>query len=102
MKLIRLSSSLREYAPLITASDESSVSFYFHFQVNWHSFHKNIVQHTVFNIDNNQKCFLSSNQHIRMYFWRSCDTEDWSNDAIACYLWPFSKSKIYRKKSTIN
>ncbi len=33
---------------------------------------------TVFNIDNNHTCFLS-----RYYydFCRSCDTEDWSNDA---------------------
>ncbi len=35
---------------------------------------------TIFNIDNNQKCFLSSNQHIRMISEGSCDTEDWSND----------------------
>jgi len=34
---------------------------------------------TVFNIDNNQKCFFQAgNQHIRMI---SCDTVDWSNDA---------------------
>ncbi len=31
----------------------------------------------VFNIDNNQKCFLGSKSD----FWRSCDTEDWSKDA---------------------
>ncbi len=36
---------------------------------------------TVFNIDNNNKCFLASNQHIRMVSEGSCDTEDWSNDA---------------------
>ncbi len=38
---------------------------------------------TVLNIDddNNQKCFLSSNQYIRMISEGSCDTEDWSNDA---------------------
>ncbi len=35
---------------------------------------------TVFNIDNNQKCFLSS-KSAYYDFWRSCDTEDWSNDA---------------------
>ncbi len=37
-----------------------------------------IVQH---NIDNNQKCFLSSKSAYYYDFWRSCDTEDWSNDA---------------------
>ncbi len=36
---------------------------------------------TVFNIDNNQKCFLSSKSVYYYDFWRSCDTEDWSNDA---------------------
>ncbi len=34
-----------------------------------------------FNIDNNQKCFLSSKSVYYYDFWRSCDTEDWSNDA---------------------
>ncbi len=42
------------------------------------SFHKNI---NVFNIDNNQKCLLSSKSAYYYDFWRSCDTEDWSNDA---------------------
>ncbi len=36
---------------------------------------------TVFNIFNNQKCFLSSKSVYYYDFWRSCDTEDWSNDA---------------------
>ncbi len=38
---------------------------------------------TVFNIDHNEKCFVSwaANQHIRMISEGSCDTEDWSNDA---------------------
>ncbi len=36
---------------------------------------------TVFNIDNNQKCVLSSKSAYYYDFWRSCDTEDWSNDA---------------------
>ncbi len=36
---------------------------------------------TVFIIDNNQKCFLSSKSAYENDFWRSCDTEDWSNDA---------------------
>ncbi len=34
-----------------------------------------------FNIDNNQKCFLSSKSAYYNDFWRSCDTEDWRNDA---------------------
>ncbi len=34
-----------------------------------------------FNIDNNQKCFLSSKSAYYYDFWRSCDTEDWSNNA---------------------
>ncbi len=36
---------------------------------------------TVFNIDNNQKCLLSSKSVYYYDFWRLCDTEDWSNDA---------------------
>ncbi len=36
---------------------------------------------TVSNIDNNQKYFLSSKSAYYYDFWRSCDTEDWSNDA---------------------
>ncbi len=36
---------------------------------------------TVFNIDNNHKCFLSSKSVYYYDFWRSCDSEDWSNDA---------------------
>ncbi len=39
-----------------------------------HGFHKNI---NVFNIDN----FLSSKSAYYYDFWRSCDTEDCSNDA---------------------
>ncbi len=51
-----------------------------------HSFHKNIVQHNFIknffiNIDNNQKCFSSSKSVYYYDFWRSCDSEDWSNDA---------------------
>ncbi len=42
------------------------------------SFHKNIQNH---NINNNQKCFLSSKSAYYYDFWWSCDTEDWSNDA---------------------
>ncbi len=36
---------------------------------------------TVFNINNHQKCFLSSKSVYYYDFWRSCDTEDCSNDA---------------------
>ncbi len=36
---------------------------------------------TVFKIDNNQKWFLSSKSAYYHDFWRSCDTEDWRNDA---------------------
>ncbi len=37
---------------------------------------------TVLNIhNNNQKCFLSSKSAYYNDFWRSCDTEDCSNDA---------------------
>ncbi len=36
---------------------------------------------TLFNIDNNQKCFLSSKSAYYYDFWRSCDTEDCSNYA---------------------
>ncbi len=38
-------------------------------------FHKNIVQHNCF------QRFLSSKSAYYNDFWRSCDTEDWSNDA---------------------
>ncbi len=36
---------------------------------------------TVFNINNNQKRFLSRKSAYYYDFWRSCDPEDWSNDA---------------------
>ncbi len=36
---------------------------------------------TVLNFDINQKLFLSSKSVYYYDFWRSCDTEDWSNDA---------------------
>ncbi len=36
---------------------------------------------TVFNIDNNNTCFLSTKSVYDNDFWRSCDTEDWRNDA---------------------
>ncbi len=35
---------------------------------------------TFFNIDNNQKCFLSSKSAYYYDFWRSCGTGDWSNN----------------------
>ncbi len=37
---------------------------------------------TVLNIDDNsKKCFLNSKSAYQNDFWRSCETEDWSNDA---------------------
>ncbi len=36
---------------------------------------------TIFNLDNNKKCFLRSKSEYRMISEGSCDTEDWSNDA---------------------
>ncbi len=42
---------------------------------------KILFRTTVFNIDNNQKYLLSSKSAYYYDFWRSCDTEDWSNDA---------------------
>ncbi len=43
---------------------------------------QNTKQKTIaFNIANNQKCFLSSKSAYYSDFWRSCDTEDWRNDA---------------------
>ncbi len=43
----------------------------------------NIFVETFSNIDNKNKCFLSSRSAYENDFWRimSCDTEDWSNDA---------------------
>jgi len=36
---------------------------------------------TVFNIDNNNKCFLDHQILTLLISGGSCDTEDWSNDA---------------------
>ncbi len=48
----------------------------------YHSLHKKYSAPQLgFNIDNNQKCFLRSKSAYYYDFWRSCDTEDWSNDA---------------------
>ncbi len=36
----------------------------------------------------NKKCFLSSKSEYQNDFWRSCDTEDWSDDVentAACH-----------------
>ncbi len=43
-------------------------------------FHKT-MKNDCFQHFNNQKCFLSSKSVYYNDFWRSCDTEDWSNDA---------------------
>ncbi len=40
-----------------------------------------ILCSSVGNIDNNQNFLLSSKSAYYYDFWRSCDTEDWSNDA---------------------
>ncbi len=45
--------------------------------------------------DNNQKCFLSSKSVYYNDFWRSCDTEDWSNDAENTAL--YHKNKLHLK-----
>ncbi len=39
----------------------------------------------VFNIANNQKCFLSSKSAHFYDFWRPCDTEDWSYDDVIIF-----------------
>ncbi len=44
----------------------------------YHVFHKIL---TIFNTDNNEKYFLSSKSAYYYDFWRSCDTDDCSNDA---------------------
>ncbi len=45
---------------------------------------------TVFNIDNNQ--FLDHKSAYYYDFWRSCDTEDWSNDAEKCTAYSLTHS----------
>ncbi len=55
----------------------SLLSLYFFFL----TYHNLWLCITIFNIDNNQKCFMSSKSEYYYGFWRSCDTEDWSNDA---------------------
>ncbi len=57
---------------------------------------------TVFNIDNNQKCFLSSKSAYYYDFWR--DTEDWSNDAENTALFTginYILTEIHIKKTVI-
>ncbi len=50
---------------------------------------------TVFNIDDN-KCFLSRKSAYYNDFWRSRDTEDWSNDAENSAL--HHSNKLYLEK----
>ncbi len=60
---------------------------------------------TVFNIDNNQKCFLSSKSAYYYDFWRSCDTEDCSNDAENTALITeinYSLTDIHIEKAFLN
>jgi len=53
---------------------------------------------TVFNIDNNKKCFTKS-----LYYKGSCDTEDWSNDAesSALHHWNKLHFKMLKWKTVI-
>ncbi len=74
----------------------------------YHGLHKNIKEilkyWTVFSIDNNNNKyynFLTANQHIRMISERSCDTEDWSNDAentALILLEGITKYRILKRK----
>ncbi len=45
----------------------------------YNSLLKILSRKIILNID--EKCFLSSKSAYHNDFWRSCDTEDWSNDA---------------------
>ncbi len=59
---------------------------------------------SVFNIDYNQKCFLSSKSVYYNYFWRSCDTEDWRNDAENTAAYHINKlhiKYIFKEKAVI-
>ncbi len=68
----------------------------------FHGFTKILSCTTVFNIGNNIIIiiiyfilFFAANQHIRLISERSCDTEDWSNDAENCAL--HHRNKLYFK-----
>ncbi len=59
---------------------------------------------SVFNVDNNQKCLLSSKSVYYYDFWRSCDTEDWSNDvenSAAHHRNKLHIKYIFKEKSVI-
>ncbi len=47
----------------------------------YHNLHKKYVTAKIMFSMLFQKCFLSSKSAHDNDFWRSCDTEDWSNDA---------------------
>ncbi len=47
----------------------------------YHVFHNNIKQHNCFQHWLNNNVSWAIHKHIRMISERSCDTEDWSNDA---------------------
>jgi len=50
----------------------------------------------VFNVDNNKKCFLTVNHHIRLISEGSCDPEDWKpNDADLIVLREFPGEKDF-------
>ncbi len=56
---------------------------------------------TIFNIDNNNNNSWSPNQHIRMIPEVSCDTEDWSNDAVNLALHHSNKLHFKLKQKTV-
>ncbi len=74
----------------------------------YHSCHKHIKQHNLFNsfnIDNFTKEIII-NVSWAVYqtdFWRSCDTEDWSNDAESSALDLRNKLhlKVYSNRKVI-
>ncbi len=49
-------------------------------KIQYISFHKNVKQYNCFQHAYNHNVSWAVNQHY-YDFWRSCDTEDWSNDA---------------------
>ncbi len=67
----------------------------------YHSFYQKILgSMTVFNVDKNKKCSLSSKSAYWNNFLRSCDTEDRSNDAENSALHLRNKSQINRYTHT--
>ncbi len=75
-------------------------------KVSWRkkiSFCKWTANKTVFNTDNNQKCFLSGKLAYQISE-GSCDTQDWINDVLhhRNYIWKYIKIEdIFLKTSQI-